>query len=302
MRFQAALCLTLPAALAAQAPAPSLSQRYKAEFPGIEALLKEFKSKEALAKAEALIPGARPDYVKGDPRKSLESSQEFNSLMLAYSLAGRAALSSGDWAKARDYFGKAQAVARENHALTTEVVVNPLVETWKKAMEDSRKMLEENAARIKEAEAKAQKDRTPADGETLNAATVWRNNLSNGGKTIQQLQEHAAGLKRDADAFTAPLEGLDKDLKAEEETIQSEKFKGDKAKYVTAVLNTPKNFELPSQADKVKLLYRLTFLDPANARALKSLQAAVEGKDVPVPEEKKVAPAPKKAPAKKKSS
>ena len=126
---------------------------------------------------------------------------------------------------------------------------------------------------------------------------VWDNNVKNGGKVIKQLEEHANGLRVDAEAFAKPIEGIDKDLKSESDILASDKFKGDKVKYVAAVLNTPGNFALPTKTDKVKLLYRLLFLDPTNTRAAKSLEAAKLDQEVPVPEEKK-APA-KKAPAKK---
>ena len=285
-----------PAVLLAQAPAQSLSQVHRTESPVVEALAKDFKYKEALAKVEGIIPAVKPDFVKGDPRKGLESSQEYSSLMAMHALAGKMALLAGDWAKAKEYFAKAQTVANENHANFKEVAA-PLIQTWQKAMEDSSKSLEENAARRKDAEAKAEKDRTPQEQEVLKAVAVWDNNVKNGGKVIKQLEEHANGLRVDAEAFAKPIEGIDKDLKSESDILASDKFKGDKVKYVAAVLNTPGNFALPTKTDKVKLLYRLLFLDPTNTRAAKSLEAAKLDQEVPVPEEKK-APA-KKAPAKK---
>jgi phosphopantetheinyl transferase (holo-ACP synthase) len=288
--------LATPAILLAQAPAPSLSQQLRTESPAVDALAKEFKYKEALAKVEGMIPAAKPDFVKGDPRKGLESSQEYSSLMAMHALGGKMALLAGDWAKAKDHFVKAQTVATENHTNFKEVAA-PLIQTWQKAMEDSTKSLEENAARRKDAEAKAEKDRTPQDQDVLKAVAVWENNVKNGGKVIKQLEDHADGLRKDTEAFAKPIEGIDKDLKVEADLLASDKFKGDKSKYVTAVLNTPKNFELPSQTDKVKLLYRLLYLDPANTRAIKSLEAAKLGQEVPVPEEKKAPAA--KAPAKK---
>jgi hypothetical protein len=298
MHIRALSCLALPAILVAQAPAPSLAQRFRSESPALDQLFKEFKYKEALAKAEGLIPASHPEFVKTDPRKGFESSQEFSSLMAIYSVTGKAALLSGDWAKGKEMFTKARTVAQENHSNFTDVTAG-IQQTWQKAMEDSKKQLEDNAARRKEVEAKPEKDRTPQDLDLLKAVGVWESNLTNGTKLIKQLSDHAAGLKKDADAFAKPLEGVEADLKSEADTLAGEKFKGDTSKYVAAVLNTPKNFDLPTQGDKVKLLHRLMFLDPANARAAKSLQAAIEGKPVPVAEEKKLAPA-KRVPAKKK--
>jgi hypothetical protein len=300
MHIRALACLALPAIVAAQAPATNLTTRFRTESPAIDQLFKEFKYKDALAKVEALIPATHPEYAKNDPKKALsESTQEFSALMATYSLAGKASLLSGDWAKAKEMFTKARTVAQENHANFLDVTA-PISQTWEKAMVDSRKQLDDVAARRKETEAKPEKDRTPQDQELLKAVGVWEGNLVNGAKLIKQLGDHAAGLKKDATAFDKPLEGVDLDLKAESETLAGDKFKGDKGKYVSAVLNTPKNFDLPSQGDKVKLLYRLTFLDPTNARAAKSLQAAIEGKEVPVPEEKKAAATGKKATGTKK--
>jgi hypothetical protein len=299
MRLRSLACLALPALLVAQAPAPTLAQRFRGESPAVDQLLKEFKYKEATAKAEAMIPSVHPEFVKSDVRKGLESSQEFSSLMAIYSLAGKADLLSGNWEKAKEMFTKARTVAQENHANFVDVTA-PLIQTWEKAMADSNKELETVAARRKEVEAKAEKDRTVQDKELLQAVAVWEGNLNNGGKLLKQLGEHGAGLKKDADAFDKPLEGVGADLKSEAETLAGDKFKGDKAKYVIAVLNTPKNFDLPSKADRVKLLFRLTFLDPANVRAAKSLEAAIQDKEVPVPEEKKSAAPAKKATTSKK--
>jgi len=214
---------------------------------------------------------ALQDTLKSDVRKGRESSQEFSSLMAIYSLAGKADLLSGNWEKAKEMFTKARTVAQENHANFVDVTA-PLIQTWEKAMADSNKELETVAARRKEVEAKAEKDRTVQDKELLQAVAVWEGNLNNGGKLLKQLGEHGAGLKKDADAFDKPLEGVGADLKSEAETLAGDKFKGDKAKYVIAVLNTPKNFDLPSKADRVKLLFRLTFLDPANVRAASAVR------------------------------
>ena len=55
--------LLFPAvALVAQAPAPTtdLTQRFNAELPGVNQMLKSFKAQEAMAKVEGMIPAQRP--------------------------------------------------------------------------------------------------------------------------------------------------------------------------------------------------------------------------------------------------
>ena len=48
--------------LAAQDKAPSLADRLKTESPAVDQLLKAFDAKQAMAKAEALIPATKPIF------------------------------------------------------------------------------------------------------------------------------------------------------------------------------------------------------------------------------------------------
>ena len=67
MRTPALLCsVLLSAALLAQAPPPSLGDRVKAERPVVEQLLADLKYPEAMKRAEALLPAARPVFDKKD--------------------------------------------------------------------------------------------------------------------------------------------------------------------------------------------------------------------------------------------
>jgi hypothetical protein len=89
---------------------------------------------------------------------------------------------------------------------------------------------------------------------------------------------------------------VDKKIKIEAEEMM--KFKGDKAAYVKALLNTPSNLAgIAKPADKAAWLNRLLVLAPANATAAKKLALVKEGKPTDEPAKK----APKAKPAKKKA-
>jgi hypothetical protein len=290
-----AALLALPAILAAQdaAPAPTIAQRLKAGEAEITKLMEAMDGRAALAKAEALVPAAKPAFVKTNPRTGLESSQEYNSLMGVYSLCAKTALAAGEWEKAKGFLEKAQEVAKENQTETATVIA-PLIETWNKAMEGSKKALEDGAELRKTLEAKT--DRTPAEEQELNNFKIHDNNMKNGPRAIAGLQSSLDGLKSDAAAFEAPIASVDKKIKIEAEEMM--KFKGDKAAYVKALLNTPSNLAgIAKPADKAAWLNRLLVLAPANATAAKKLALVKEGKPTDEPAKK----APKAKPAKKKA-
>lgn len=276
----------LPAVLLAQdAPAPvSLTQRLKASDAEIGRLMAAMDSKAALAKCEGLLPAAKPAFNKSNPKAGLDSSQEYSSLMALYGLAAKAAISSGDWDKGKTYLEKAQDVAKENSTETTGVI-SPVMDTWKKAMEASRKSLEEGAARRQELEGKEKDKRTPDEQRELDNFRIHDNNLKNGPSVISSLQGSLDGLKSDAAGFEAAISSLEKKIKEEAEVMV--KFKGDKAAYVKAVLANKSNLAgIEKPADKASWLNRLLFLAPGNVQAQKQLDIVL-GKAPAEPEKKK---------------
>lgn len=267
----------LVSTLVAQEPAPTLSQRFKAESPAINQLLTSFESKEALAKAEALIPANKPEFDKSSPAKGLASSQEFGALMSVYTLAGKAAVTWGDWEKAVDYFRKAKAIAEENFTGTSAALA-PAVEMWKKAESTGKTFLEEGAARRKELQEKA--SRSASEEVELKNFKTHEDNVTNGPKAVAQLQGIMDGLKDDASHFDGPVAGIEKSIKSEKEQIESPQFKGDKLKYVAAVMNPTNMASRATKADKISFVNRLLFLDPANKKSQKELRVLL-GKEAP---------------------
>lgn len=284
----------LVSALAAQDTAPSLTQRFKAESPAINQLLTSQEGKQALAKAEALIPANKPEFDKSSPAKGLASSTEYGTLMSIYTLAGKAAVTSGDWEKAVTYFHKAKEIAVENH-LGASAALAPAIDMWKKAESAGKTYLEEGAARRKELQEKT--SRSESEEVELKNFQTHEDNVKKGPMAVKQLTGILDGLKEDSEHFDGPIAGIEKSIKAEKEQIDSPQFKGDKIKYVNAVMNPTNLATRATQADKVGFVNRLIFLDPANKKALKQLDVLL-GKAAPEPEKK----APSKSKKKKKGN
>ncbi len=288
-----AALVALPAVLSAQdTAAMSLTQRLKATEGEVNKLMAALDAKAAMAKCEAALPAAKPAFNKSNPKAGLDSSQEYSSLMALYGLAAKSAISAGDWEKGKSYLEKAQDIAKEN-AVETAGVVTPVMDTWKKAMEASRKALEEGAPRRQELEAKEKDKRTADEQRELDNFRIHDNNLKNGPNVIASLQSSLDGLKNDAAGFEAPISSLDKKIKEEAEMMV--KFKGDKAAYVKAVLANKSNLSgIEKPADKASWLNRLLFLAPGSAQAQKQLDIVL-GKAPAEPEKKKSAKGKKKA-------
>ncbi len=287
-----AALLAVPALLSAQDPAPAATQtqRLKAAEGEIQKLLAAMDFPAALVRAEALLPAAKPAFSKATPKAGLDSSQEYSSLMASYGLAAKCAINAGEWEKGKGYLEKARDTARENSSESVTVIA-PLMDTWNKAMEGSRKALAEGAARRQELEAKEK--RTVEEQRELENFKIHDNNLKNGPMVISSLQSNLDGLKTDAAGFDGPIAAIDEKLKTEAEDIAS-KFKGDKAAYVKAVMDPrAKNLSrIEKTSDKAAWLSRLLVLAPGNAQARKQLDILL-GK-APAEPEKKKASRPKK--------
>lgn len=268
--------------VAAQDQVPTLSQRFKAESPAINQLLTSFEGKQALAKAEALIPANKPEFDKSTPAKGIVSSQEFGALMNIYTVAGKAAVASGDWEKAVGYFHKAKEIAVDN-STGTAAALAPAIETWKKAESAGKIFLEEGAARRKELLELA--TRSESEEVELKNFKTHEDNVKKGPMAVAQLRGTLDGLKEDADHFDGPISGIEKSIQAEKEQIESPQFKGDKVKYVNAVMNSTNLESRASKADKIGFVNRLLFLDPNNKKSLKQLDVLL-GKAAPGPVKK----------------
>jgi len=277
--------------LMAQTPIQSYAQQFNDVKAELDSLMSSHQYKEAIEKIKAILPAVTPDFEKDpeNPQAGINSYFGLNAIQSFHVYMGRALVMAGDTEGAVLNFTKAEQIANQN-AIDLDSVLSPIIDSWNATVEQNTKDLAEVAQIKKGIEAKDKK--TKEEEETLvlieKNSAVWEENLKRAPGIIEQLNAMNNNAKEDTKRFEPAITAMKNDLKAEGELIGS-KFGGDKTKYVTSVASTKENFESLNQADKVKFLNRLLFLDPQNATAKKQLDIAL-GKAAPEPE-KPAAPA-----------
>ena len=266
MRLSALLCVPfLAVALAAQAPAPSLGDRVKAERPAVEKLMAELKFKEALVQAEALLPPTRPTFDKTNNQTLVQSCGIFLDLAEANRLAAEAADSAGVWEKALDFAKAARSLAVECQAGLKEPFENT-VAYYKRAAIRAQQVLDENDARIKELKGKATLD--AGDRQELDLALSVEKEVVDGKKWSKFFQVYLDVTAREATAYDPLVKVMEEKLKSETDQVAAYIPGGGViAKWVEAVVSTPAYLE--AQGDKAgqgRWLHRLALLDPENKK------------------------------------
>jgi len=266
MRLPALLCIPfLAVALAAQAPAPSLGDRVKAERPAVEKLMAELKFKEALVQAEALLPPARPAFDKTNNQTLVQSCGVFLDLAEANRLAAEAADSAGVWEKALDFAKAARSLAVECQAGLKEPF-EKTVAYYKMAATRAQQVLDENDARIKELKGKATLD--AGDRQELDLALSVEKEVVDGKKWSKFFQVYLDVTAREATAYDPLVKVMEEKLKSETDQVAAYIPGGGViAKWVEAVVSTPAYLE--AQGDKAgqgRWLHRLALLDPENKK------------------------------------
>lgn len=266
MRLPALLCVPfLAVALAAQAPAPSLGDRVKAERPAVEKLMAELKFKEALVQAEDLLPPARPTFDKTNNQTLVQSCGVFLDLAEANRLAAEAADSAGVWEKALDFAKAARSLAVECQAGLKEPF-EKTVAYYKMAATRAQQVLDENDARIKELKGKPSLD--AGDRQELDLALSVEKEVTDGTKWSKFFQVYLDVTKREATAYDPLVKVMEEKLKSETDQVAAYIPGGGViAKWVEAVVSTPAYLE--AQGDKAgqgRWLHRLALLDPENKK------------------------------------
>lgn len=326
-------------ALVAQAPATNLdlAQRFNAELPGINLMLKDLKTQDALAKIQSLIPAERPTFDASNPKAFGQSLDNAQGLMSLYRLYANVASEAGLWEQAVEIQEKRAAAARATLA-DLEKAQAPIAAQWKKVVQDSGDYVTKNTARQKELEAslKAVEEEFAAvkagtkkldakeraalqargdqankvDGpelDQINAALpVHKQNLANAPKVTRMLADNRKevdGMVKAADEAVAKAKKAVADQNDEitqfntSQVMKKVKIVGRK-NWVDAVLRNPENVtKLGAAQAQVAFLNRMLVLDPGNASATKALENLRAGKEAFAKEAK---PA-KKAGAKKKA-
>jgi hypothetical protein len=326
--FTLSTLFLFPAVLAAQAPA-DISQQLKTEQPAIEKLLKELRTKDALAKGEALIATPKPVYNNENLNTVAQSQNTTRDMVSAHILAARTIIAAGDWEKANAILEKGLALAKENKTSFLSGA-QPTVDTWAKAEANAKAFQAAKPARIQELKdgiAKVQAEL--ANPEAIkkmnkaerNALEERRKKAVADAEELKQLEADKAvhdqnmqqaakvhafvdGLSKDCDdVIKIVATSLEKNqgrtkIQKDEIAAFNAKLLASKKKvqikgnsnWVDAVLNEKDNItRLPGAETQVSFLNRLLVLDPGNAKAQKVLGNILAGK-APFEAEK---PAPK---------
>lgn len=317
--------LVLPAALVAQAPA-DIPQLFQAERPAIEKLLKEFKAKEALAKAETVINGTKPAYDKKDLPSLAKSYNQYREIVNAHLFAATTAFSAGEWEKESSIREKAVAVAKENQE-SLKAGAQPILDVWAGAETKAKEFLAaapatiqtlkadiektnaedanvEAKKKLSQAELKALQDRVEKaklEAKDLNQLETDKRTHETNIQNFAQVRGYIDGVNSDLEiAVKKVSESLAKSkdrIKSQADEIEAfnAKLKEGKKKvqikgnsnWVDAVMNDHENItKLGTPEIQASFLNRLLVLDPGNAKAQKALDNIVVGK-APFEAEKK---------------
>jgi hypothetical protein len=312
--------LLFPAvALVAQTPAPAdLTQRFNAELPGINQMLKTFQAQEAMAKVEGMIPAERPAFNGTNVLTIGQSMDNAQGLLSFYRLWANTAAEAGQWEKAIEIQQKRLKVAQGIKADLDQAQA-PIIAQWDKAAKDSQDYLAKNAGRQQElqttlndlkeeiAAVNAKTKKPDAKGledlktraakapeqqlelDQINAALpVHKQNLVNAPKVAKVLADNrkeAEGMVKAAEtSLTKAKEVLatqnDEITKFNTEQVMKKVKIVGKKNWVDAVLRNHENVtKLNGTQTQAAFLNRLLVLDPGNAGAAKALENLKQGKE-----------------------
>jgi hypothetical protein len=257
--------ILVPAALLAQVAAPSLGDRVKTERVAVEQLMSELKYPEAQKRAEALLPAARPTFVKTDNTTLVASCAANLDMAEALRLAAETADSAGLWEKALEYAKTAKELAGEAYAGVKEPFAKTVV-YYNQSGARAKQVLVENDDRIKELKAKSVLD--PGERQELDLALGVEKEVVESAKWAKFFQTYIDVTKRESEAYDPLVKVMEDKLKGEAEQVAEYKAgKGEKTKWVEAVVSSPAYLEAQGdKAGRARWLYRLANLDPENKK------------------------------------
>jgi hypothetical protein len=306
-------------ALVAQTPANlDLAQRFNSELPGINQMLKELKSQDALAKVQGLIPAERPVFDASNPKAIGQSLDNAQGLMSLYRLYANVASENGQWEKAVEIQEKRAQAARATLA-DLEKAQAPIAAQWKNVTKESGDYVAKNETRKQELEAKAaafkaeydeikaskrklakkEADEFNARGaqaqqdelelaQIVAALPVHKQNLANAPKVAKLLGDNRKEVEGMIKAADEAAEKAKKAVASQNDEItqfntkqvmQKVKIVGRK-NWVDAVLRNAENVtKLGTPQAQAAFLNRMLVLDPGNAGAQKALDNLKAGKD-----------------------
>ncbi|HJW72720.1 MAG TPA: hypothetical protein VJ486_07655 [Geothrix sp.] len=270
----------------AQAPQPSLGDQVKAERVVVEKLIAEFQYTEAWKRAEALVPATVPPFDKKDNQTLVRSCSDYLDYSKAHNLALEAADTAGAWEKALEHAKAAKALATEAYTSIKEPFERT-VAYYQQTGARTKQVLVDNDARIKELKAKTTRD--AGEQQELDLAIGVEKEVADDAKWVNFFQTYLDVAKRESVSFDSLIKLLEEKIQNEAKQVDDYKAgKGDKLKWVEAVISTPAYLE--AQGDKAGLarwLYRLSNLDPANLKVQRQLDILHGLTPAPLPKPKK---------------
>ena len=306
-------------ALVAQAPANlDLVQRFNTELPGINQMLKELKTQEALTKIQGLVPAERPAFNASSPQAIGQSLDNAQGLMSLYRLYANVASEAGLWEKAVEIQEKRGQDARATMA-DLQKALNPIEAQWKKVAQESGDYVIKNGPRQMELQTglKALKDEVDAVNagqkkldskgkdelksriakgkeeqqeldQILAAMPVHKQNVVNAPKVAKLIgdnRKEVEGMIKAADEALVKAKKVVADQNDEitkfntDQMIKKVKVVGKKT-WVDAVLRNQENVtKLGTPQAQAAFLNRMLVLDPGNAGAQKALDNLKAGKE-----------------------
>lgn len=275
--------LLAASSLVAQGPSaePTLGQRLRTERPEIERLLADAQPREALKRAEALLPAAPPAFDATDTRTQVQS--HFNNLALsqAYYLAFKAADAAGHWEKALEHIRKAHETAASNLAAVKDAFPK-ISENFASSGRRSKAVLTEHAEMIKALRAKPNPD--PGEQQTLDGVLKEEKNIVEAEKWSKVFLGYLDAAKEDAERYKPFVAAEEARIHGQEAQIAEYKAgKGEKTRWVEAIIANPSTYaSLTEKRDLLGFLYRLNVLDPENRKVLRQIDVVL-GKAAPEP-------------------
>jgi hypothetical protein len=266
--ISAALVAQAPApATAAPAPAPaqSLGDRVKAERVAIAPLLAELKYPEAFKRTEALLPAASPAFDKTSNQTLVQSCGAFLDLAEARRLATETADAAGAWERALEHAKAAKALAVECYASIKEPFARNVADYTQLGIR-AKQVLEENAFRIKELKARTNLD--AGERQELDLAIGVEKEVVDSAKAVTFFQTYLDVTKREKEAYDPLVKVMEDKLQGETDQVAGYKAgKGDRLKWVEAVISTPAYLEAQGdRAGRARWLYRLITIAPDNKK------------------------------------
>ncbi len=277
--------LALPAASFAQAPAPTLGEQVRATRPEVQKLMDDLKFQEALQRAQALLPATRPAFDKTNNQTMVTSCIRAIDLGQAYRLAVEAADAAGQWEKALDYAKEAKAIAEESYGIVKDPFTS-MATHYGESRDKLQEFLKANAPRL--AELKAKSDLGPLEKDELEEAervtARVQGELQTDTKWATFFQTYLNAAKEESTAYDPLIAVMQKKLQGEADQIADYKpGKGDKAKWVEAVVSSPAYLEAQGdKAGKMRWLSRLAVLDPESKKVQRQINLLL-GKSAPEP-------------------